>query len=234
MLKSQLAELRQQLEESQINVMLLRAEVLQKELAELANSQKEMDNIREAEKALYDKNQPEMSKGLDGIKAALKVLTEYYAGKDSGAGSGIISMLEVIESDFTKGLAEIEATESSAVDAYEAQTKENEIEKTAKTQDVKYKTKESTGLDKSVAEATSDKEGVQAELDAVMQYDARIKDRCVAKAETYEEAKSRREAEIAGCKEALAILEGEAALLQIGLKERSHPLLRGLRLTRAA
>jgi len=188
--------------------------VLQKELAELAASQSEMDKIRAAEKALYDKNQPEMKLGLEGVKKALGVLTEYYAGKNSGAGEGIIGMLEVCESDFSKGLAEIEAAESSAADAYEAQTKENEVTKTAKDQDVKYKTNEATGLDKAIAEATSDREGVQAELDAVMEYFSKIKDKCIAKPETYEESKARREAEIAGCKEALSILEGEAALIQ--------------------
>merc|ERR1711879_671771 len=57
--------------------------VLQKELAELAASQKEMDKIRAAEKGLYDKNQPEMKLGLEGVKKALAVLTEYYAGKSS-------------------------------------------------------------------------------------------------------------------------------------------------------
>lgn len=74
---------------------------------------------------------------------------------------------------------------------------------------------------------------MQAELDAVMEYFARIKDRCVAKPETYEDIKKRREAEIAGCKEALSILEGEAVLLQVDGGKRSaqqaHLSLRGLR-----
>merc|ERR1719359_2011136 len=100
-----------------------------------------MDELRKKEKALYDKAQPETAKGLDGIKKALKVLTDYYAGKDSGAGEGIISLLEVCESDFSKALATLEATETSAVGEYESETKENEIEKTTKDQDTKYKTK---------------------------------------------------------------------------------------------
>jgi hypothetical protein len=195
--------------------------VLQKELAVLAKSQQHMDKIRAEEKALYDKSQAETSKGLDGIKKALKVLTKYYAGKDSGAGGGIISLLEVCESDFSKALASIEATEASAVGEYESETKENEIEKTTKTQAVKYKTKESTGLDKAVAEMSADREGVQEELDAVMDYFEKLKAKCIAKPETYEEAKKRREAEIAGCKEALSILEGEAALLQSSTARRT-------------
>ena len=50
-----------------------------------------------------------MEKGLDGVKLALKVLTEYYAkeadhASADGAGSGIIGLLEVCESDFSKAI----------------------------------------------------------------------------------------------------------------------------------
>merc|ERR1719207_499071 len=161
-----------------------------------------------------------MKKGVEGVKLALKVLREYYAKGDKahssadGAGSGIIGLLEVCESDFSKGLAEMTATEEAAASEYDKETKENEITKATKEQDAKYKTKEAKGLDKETAEATADRSGVQEELDAVMEYYKGIKDRCIAKPETYEERVKRRTAEIAGLKEALKILEGEAVLLQ--------------------
>merc|ERR1719463_679389 len=123
-------------------------------------------------------------------------------------------MLEVIESDFTKGLAELITTEETAAAEYDRITKENEIMKVTKEQDVKYKTKESKDLDKAVAEATSDREGLQTELDATLKYWDSLTEQCVAKPEPYEERKKRREAEIAGLKEALAILSGEAVLIQ--------------------
>merc|ERR1719313_2545349 len=194
--------------------------ILSKELADLAKSQAEMDKLREEESTAFTKNKAEMEEGLEGIKLALKVLREYYAKEDKahkaaeGAGGGIIGMLEVIESDFSKGLAEMIAIEEEAAAAYEKQTKENEIAKTTKEQDVKYKTKEAKSLDKAVAEYTGDREGLQTELDAVLDYWSKIQEQCVAKAEPYEERKKRREAEIAGLKDALAILEGEAALIQ--------------------
>jgi len=52
------------------------------------------------------------------------------------------------------------------------------------------------------------------QLSAVLEYYGKIKERCIAKPETYESRKARREAEIQGLKEALSILEGEAAFLQ--------------------
>merc|ERR1719482_1797620 len=155
---------------------------------------------------------------------ALKVLKDYYAksgdnhGKAEGAGSGIIGLLEVCESDFTKGLTEMTAEEDAAASDYEAYSKENEIAVTMKSQDVKYKTKDAAGLDKSVSELSSDLDGVSDELAAVMKGLDKLKEMCVAKAEPYAERKARRESEIAGLKEALEILEGQAAFLQKGSK----------------
>lgn len=193
---------------------------LSAELADLAKSQAEMDKVREEEHAEFVKNKDEMDKGIEGIKLALKVLREYYAKKDKGhesadgAASGIIGLLEVAESDMSKGLEEMISAEEQAATEYEQTTKENEISKATKEQDVKYKSKESKGLSKAAAEATADREGVQEELDAVLEYFAKIKEECIAKPDPYEERKKRREAEIAGLKDALAILEGEAVLLQ--------------------
>jgi len=193
---------------------------LQKALAELAAAQAEMDKLREEENAVYVKEKADMEQGLEGVKLALKILRDYYAKDDKahgaaeGAGEGIIGLLEVVESDFSKQLAEIMATEASAVRTYEQETKDNEIEKTAKSQDVKYKTKEFSDLDKAVAEASADRSGVQTELDAVNEYLASLLQQCTAVPETYAERKQRRAAEIAGLKQALSILEGETVLLQ--------------------
>merc|ERR1719199_1527149 len=140
---------------------------LQKELSELAKAQAEMDKLRAEEKAAFDTNSAEMEKGIKGVQLALKVLNEYYAKADKahssadGAGEGIIGLLEVAESDFTKGLAEMIATEEAAVSEYDKTSKENEITKATKEQDAKYKTKEAKGLDKETAEATADRAGVQ-------------------------------------------------------------------------
>jgi len=193
---------------------------LQKELGELTTSQAEMDKLRAEEKALFEANSAETEKGLNGVKLALKVLNEYYSKADKahsssdGASSGIIGLLEVCESDFSKALTEMTAAEEAAQNQYDAQTKENEITKATKDQDVKYKTKEANGLDKSVAEYSSDKAGVETELSAVNEYLSQLEGRCIAKAETYSERKARREAEIQGLKEALTVLENETAFIQ--------------------
>merc|ERR1719159_1804212 len=127
--------------------------------------------------------------------------------KASGAGGGIIDILEVVQSDMSAELAK-------------EVTQENKVTTALKQQDVKYKTAESKSLDKLISELTSDRETTETELAAVLEYFAKLKDRCIAKAETYEQRKARREAEIAGLKEALAILSGEAFMQKESLSLR--------------
>merc|ERR1712024_24688 len=98
----------------------------------------------------------------------------------------------------------------------------NKVTKTMKDQDVKYKTAEVKSLAKAIAELSSDKETLSTELAAVNEYYAKIKDRCIAKPETYEERKARREAEINGLKEALQVLETETAFVQRTARSRAR------------
>ena len=52
-----------------------------------------------------------------------------------GAASGIISLFEVCEVDFSRNRAQITAGEEVAADDYETVNKETEMEKTTKQQD---------------------------------------------------------------------------------------------------
>merc|ERR1719416_293229 len=168
-----------------------------------------MDKLRGEQKTTFESEKAELEKGISGVQQALKILNDYYAKDDKahdaadGAASGIISLLEVVEADFTKSLAQITADEESAVASYESTTKENEIDRTTKEQAVKYKTQESKALDKT-----------KAELDALSEYLSKIESECIAKAESYADRTARRAAEIAGLKDALQILESETALVQ--------------------
>jgi len=211
------------------------------ELATLSREQAEMDSIRAEEKAAFDTAKSELELGISGVQKALGVLRDYYQGSAalvqsganfdafmqqpaapkkhsaaSGAGGSILDILEVCESDFTKNLAAEEQEEADAVSTYEATTQENKMDTTMKSQDAKYKTKEHKGLDKSIADLSGDRDTTSTELSAVLDYDAKLKGRCIAKPESYEERKARREAEVNGLKEALSILESETAFMQQG------------------
>mmetsp|Transcript_47551 Transcript_47551/g.107014 ORF Transcript_47551/g.107014 Transcript_47551/m.107014 type:complete len:157 (-) Transcript_47551:95-565(-) len=138
--------------------------------------------------------------------------------KAGDAGTSIIGILEVVESDFAKDLAQETTEEDDAEAEYEKVSQENKVTKTIKDQDVKYNTREFETLDKTVADLSADSESTGAELSAVLEYYSKIKERCIAKPETYESRKARRQAEIQGLKEALAVLQDETAFVQRGKK----------------
>lgn len=202
---------------------------LQQGLAEIAASQSEMDKIRNKEKAEFDDEKKELELGLEGVKKATTTLQSYYGSSDkshqtrSGTSDQIIQLLETIESDFAKSLAELTAGEQTAINDYETETQDNKVEQTSKEAEVEGKTKEFTALDKKIADLKNDRAGVQKELDAVIEYLGKLKKECINHMTKFEEMQERRGAEIAGLKEALNILENESAFIQ----KSAHRALRG-------
>merc|ERR1719277_2324825 len=115
---------------------------LQAELAVLTKSQAEMDKIRADSHAAYKVAKADLEQGLQGVRKDLGMLRDYYANsgsaallqqgdvaqqpaapekheKASGAGTSIIGILEVCESDFAKNLAKEETEEADAAAEYE-------------------------------------------------------------------------------------------------------------------
>merc|ERR1719158_760237 len=198
-----------------------------------------MDTMRREQNADYKQAKSDLEAGIAGVEKALAVLRDYYGGasaamiqqddwsmiqqpakpvshgKSDGAGSSIISILELCESDFAKDLAGEESAESDAQESYDKQTQENKLQRTMKEQDVKYKTQKFKGLDTEITELSSDKGTASKELAAVMEYYGKIKDRCIAKPDTYEERTARRKAEIDGLKQAQQILDEQTAFSQV-------------------
>lgn len=213
---------------------------LQSALADLSKLQAELDAVRREENGVFKQTKSDYEQGLKGVRMALKVLKEYYSNsaefvqqpalegthsKAEGAGSSIIGMLEVVESDFGKSLAVAEAEEDASAVDYEKVSMNSRLNKAQWTRDVEYKTKEYTSLDKSFSELTSDRDSAQSELDAVLEYSKSVRGSCELKPETFGERKGRREDEVAGLKEALKILEGESVFLE---KKSSVLRLRGV------
>jgi len=232
-LNAEISKLTTKIDQDSAKSATLKEEVkeLQGELAALAKEQAEMGKIRSETHADYVQAKKDLELGLSGVRKALVVLRDYYATSEeaafvqqpekpklfaaaNGAGTSIVGILEVVESDFATNLAKEETSESTAQEDYEKTTQENKITTATKGQDVKYKTQESIGLDKNIGELSSDRDSASTELEAVLEYFSKINERCIAKPETYESRKSRREAEIAGLKDALQILESETALVQ--------------------
>merc|ERR1719235_1114098 len=229
--QSDLDDLNTKIDKATTKIAKLTEEIatLQAELAAIAKLQKEATAMRDEEAAAWAAAKADFESGIEGVQMALQVLRDYYAEKDAsllqtthdkatGAASGIIGMLEVVESDFTKMLAEGTAKETMAIDSYEKLTQDNKIATTEKSTAAKYKAKDQKETEAALAGLKEDREGTQKELDSILEYWDKLQPMCVAKPESYEERKKRREAEIAGLKQALRILEeesGSSAFLQI-------------------
>lgn len=219
------------IEKAQAGIATLKQQIadLNKALAEIAKSQKQMDEMRAKEHEEFVKAEADFQQGLTGVRNVLKVLREYYQkdgasllqapatsthSASSDSGNSIISILEVAESDFARSLAEAQAAEDDAVEIYEKTTNENQVSTATKKTSVEGKTQESARLDQLVSDANSDRDGVQEQLSAVLEYLEKLRPQCTTQPESYEERKARREHEIEGLKTALDILENETAFIQ--------------------
>jgi len=237
--QSDLDDLNTKIDAATSKIAKLKEEIatLQAELAAIAKAQKEADAMRAEEAAAWKEAKADYESGVEGVGMALQVLRDYYAEKDeafvqtthdkaTGAASGIIGMLEVVESDFSKNLAEGSAAEAMAVEAYEKLTQDNKIATTEKSTAVKYKTKDQKETEAALIGLKEDADGTSKELAAVLEYWDKLQPMCVAKPESYEERKKRREAELAGLKEALRILEEESGSSDAFLQVRSRHIRR--------
>jgi polyhydroxyalkanoate synthesis regulator phasin len=229
-LKAENSKLATRIEKANAGIAALKQQIadLNGALAEIAKSQKQMDAMRQDEHAEFIKAEADFKQGLQGVRGALKVLREYYQNSSSliqapatsthsastDSGNGIISILEIAESDFARSLAEAQAGEDDSVEIYEKTTNENKVSTATKKTSVEGKTQESARLAQVVSDAGSDREGVQEQLTAVLEYLDKLRPQCTTEPESYEERKARREHEIEGLKTALDILENETAFIQ--------------------
>ncbi|CAL1141880.1 unnamed protein product [Cladocopium goreaui] len=209
------------------------AATLQRELADLSKLQIEMDETRREESAAFKKQKADLEQGLEGVRSALSVLRDYYVGgsggtsflqqpalghsKDTAASTGILGMLEVVESDFGRSLAQTETVEATKAEEYDTMSKQNKLTKVQKDADQKFKSKTAMALDKAVADLSSDTAANQEELAAVETYKESLAKQCADGGMSYAERAAKREEEIEGLKDALASLGGtdlNAVLLQ--------------------
>jgi len=206
---------------------------LESEIAEIDKAQAEATTIRTKEKEDYMVASKDFKDSAEAVAKAIEVLKNFYEGsflqvsattnlkskqpEFGGAKSDIahtiISVLEMSEEDFTTLLAETEATEDEAAKAYATLTDENKISKATKETEAKGKASEVKSLTVQLGHSKEDHASTSSELDAVNAYIDKLRPQCEEKAMSYEEKKAKREAEIAGLKEALEILAGDGLAL---------------------
>jgi hypothetical protein len=206
---------------------------LESEVASIDKAQAEATEIRTKEHEEYLVASKDFKDSAEAVAKAIEVLKNFYEGsfiqlsaktnlkskqpEFGGAKSDIahtiISVLEMSEEDFTTLLAETEATEDEAAKAYATLTDENKMSKVTKETEAKGKASEVKSLTVQLGHSKEDHGATSSELDAVNSYIDKLRPQCEEKAMSYEEKKAKREAEIAGLKEALEILAGDGLAL---------------------
>jgi len=202
------------------------------ELGAIEKSQGEMDEMRRSETAAYKKVNAEQKGALAAVQTALKVLRDFYSAGDdnaaliqdmgasmksenvaatqgAGGGTAIIGLLEICESDFSKAIAEGDSEEDAAQGAYSKFTHENKKDKAVKDKTVQLLGGSIAKLGKKMSEYTGDRTQTQQELDALIEYMAKLTKQCVAQPENYAVRAARRKREITGLEDALATLNQE-------------------------
>merc|ERR1719428_2652342 len=194
--------------------------MLTEQITELTQAVSEIDaavakatSIRDAEKAKNTETISDAQQAGEAVAKALGVLQEFYAkAGDQGMGGeagGVISRLEVIQSDFARLEAETKAAEEISAKEYDQFMTDSEVDKTQKESDIEHKTAAKEDQTKSKNEKSGDLEGTQKELAAALDYYEKLKPSCVDSGVSYEDRVKRREEEIQSLKEALQILNGE-------------------------
>merc|ERR1719214_450704 len=221
---------------------------LEAEVAEIDKAQAEATAIRDEEHKEYLVASKDFKDSAEAVAKAIEVLKNFYEGSfiqvsatthlmskseqpelggaKSDIAHTIISVLEMSEEDFTTLLAETEATEDEAAKAYKALTDENKVSKVTKETEAKGKASEVKSLTVQLEHSKEDHASVSKELDAVLAYIDKLKPQCEEKAMSYEEKKAKREAEIAGLKEALEILSGQGVAMLFQSNKKFLPFRR--------
>merc|ERR1719178_254534 len=193
---------------------------LQERMAAMDAAEAEATALRQKEHAEYLKASADYQQSAEAVANAIGVLQSYYSSgsfvqtkqapefgsKQGDIASQILSMMEVAESDFTRLLAESEASEKESQTTYDKLKQDNAVARAANIEEVKGKENEVKRVEMSLINYKEDHASTSKELDAVLAYLDKLKPQCETKVMSYAERKARREEEINGLKEALEIL----------------------------
>jgi len=204
-------------------------------IAELRQEQAEATRIRGEEKTVNAQTVSDAKEGQQAVEAAIKILKEFYSkASDSallqgsgglsqamaqaasvpykgmqGESTGVLGMLDVILSDFSRLEAETSSAEDQAVSAYDKFMAESTQSIAIKNTESKHKEHKKQQTDDKNRSLTKERGLTQGELDAALDYYEKLKADCVDTNLSYEARVQAREQEIQSLKEAMRILAGE-------------------------
>jgi len=208
---------------------------LSEEISDLDAAMAKATEVRLKEKAKNAQTVTDSKEAQTAVAQALAVLREFYAkaaeatalvqlhgpGEDApetfdsaytGMGSssgGIIGMLEVIESDFSRLETSTEAAEDEAATEYKKFTNDSNEDKALKNTEMEHKENKRVTTDELLVSTKRSLQHTQTELDAALQYYDKLRPDCVDSGMSFEERVKRRKEELESLQDAYKILAGE-------------------------
>jgi chromosome segregation ATPase len=203
------------------------------EIAAMEKANAEATKIRNEEHENFMKVDSDFTAAAEAVDDAIDALKEYYGdasflqmkskdteitgdsqpsfgGAKKDSAGGIIGILETMGEEFRKTVKENQASEREALKAYEKLMNENKVAIATKEAEIKGAESQIKALDVSIHDSGADLKMASKEKAAIEEYIAKLKPQCEGRVVPYEERKAKRDAEIAGLKEGLAILEEES------------------------
>mmetsp|Transcript_139170 Transcript_139170/g.242197 ORF Transcript_139170/g.242197 Transcript_139170/m.242197 type:complete len:711 (-) Transcript_139170:173-2305(-) len=172
------------------------------------------------DKALAETQITKAKDGLELLDRAVKVLKKSYADTIDdapdkmknrlSAGKGVIAILEIAVEDFKELYEETYSKEETDSQEYNDMKQATAVKLASFEKSLEYKNQQKTKLDLYISEQKQDLTELEKEASATQTYVETLTKQCTITAPTYEERKTRREAELESLKNALAILKGEA------------------------
>merc|ERR1719161_3258689 len=205
------------------------------EIAETEKINAEATKLRNEQHENYVKIDTDFSGAAEAVDDAIDALREFYGptliqtkaktdsksdtndsapptfgGAKKDSAGGIMSILETMGEEFRKTVKENAAEERENKKAFEKLMNENKVVLATKEAEIKGAESQIKALDVSLKDNGEDLKMVNKEKAAIEEYIAKLKPQCEGRVVPYEERKAKRDAEIAGLKEGLAILEAES------------------------
>lgn len=197
--------------------------VLTKDLAENAEAKATAVELRAEEKTRNEEAIEDAKQGQEAVSQAMTILKDFYAKASSAdnsqqyakdfkgqqaSGAGVLSMMEVIESDFVRVEQDTKVAEKRAEELHEQFLHETDVDNAAKETTKNHQEGELVESESELSTLKNeDQPALKADLDAANAYYDKLKPACVDTGSTFEERAARREQEIQALKEALEILE---------------------------
>jgi len=205
------------------------------EIAATEKANAEATKLRNEQNANFVKTESEFTAAAEAVDDAIDALKEYYGdvallqtqtqsksktkrddappsfgGAKSDSAGGIMNILETMGEEFRKTVKEATATEREQKKAFTTLMNDNKVLISTREAEIKGAESQIKSLSVSISDSGGDLKMATKEKAAIDDYVAKLKPQCEGRVVPYEERKAKRDAEIAGLKEGLAILEEEA------------------------